>query len=180
MQTDEPLPQRVLIQFGTEMNRRKKQPIIVTLAPSSSSWSRYYTFRNDDGEVIRLKREALECFYDINLKQAAMCLGVCLSTMKNMRVWSSQPTWPWRSVIAGFHEFTRDSVAEKRNAMLAQTAQNDSVLHNCLLRAQSFRNLNDSKREFMPAQRRRRRIRRQFSRAPKRNARVEARAENQV
>lgn len=180
MQTHQPLPQRVLIQSRMDMNRRNRQPITVKLDPSSSSWSRHYTFRNEEGEIIRLKKEALECFYDINLKQASMCLGVCLSSMKNMRVWSSQPMWPWRSVIAGFHEFTRDSITDKRNAMLSQTARDDPVLHNCLLRAQYYRNLNDSKLEFMPAQRRKRRTKRQFSRAPKRNARVEARAENQV
>jgi len=106
----------------------------------NDSWCTHYILKKNKKDCLKLSREALECFYDIHIKQAAACLGISLSYMKLLRVWGDLPRWPWRDVKSGISsKFTMSDIESKRIAMINDTKTSDILLHDCLVKAQEIR-----------------------------------------
>ena len=85
-------------------------------------------------------RAMLCCFFDLTLRQAAHAIGVCLTTMKKIRVWSGVGAWPHADVRRGRHaQFTLHTVEALRLGLAdGLHAQGDAVILPVLMRAQAL------------------------------------------
>ena len=80
------------------------------------------------------------CFFDLTLKQTALALGVCLTTIKKIRIWSGVGNWPHADIRRGRHpQFTLRSVEAIRLGLTdSLRRQGDAVILPILVRAQDL------------------------------------------
>jgi len=85
-------------------------------------------------------RAMLCCFFDLTLRQAAHAIGVCLTTMKKIRVWSGVAAWPHADVRRGRHPHLSLRAVEALRLGLAESLQRqgDAVIAPVLARAQAI------------------------------------------
>lgn len=69
--------------------------------------------------TVALNREAIACFFDLSMANAARCLGVCMTLLKRVRRWHGVRRWPRTTLVAfGFEDVDLKTVGESRRQMI--------------------------------------------------------------
>ena len=78
--------------------------------------------RSKLAEVIRGRPELLECFMDMNLRDAAVITKMSYSTMKLLRTALCSGEWPFRMLKGGVHpRYSWASIQALRDRVLGET-----------------------------------------------------------